>query len=420
MGLGIQTPRLIANTAWSFTGNTVYAICQWAMLVLLARLGNPQMVGHFALGLAIAAPVFLFANLQLRAIQTTDMAGEFSFADYLGMRIATSIASLFLIGGVILFSGYRGQMAEVILAVSTAKAFEAVSDVFHGELQRRERMDRIAIYLGIKGVLAVAAVAAGMKVLGNATGAAMGMALVFGTMLLLVESRFSPAPLAVRWNWQILRKLGLMGLPLGAAMMLISLNLNIPRYFIGESLGPYALGVFAALTYLSVAASTVVNALGLAATPRLARYFALGDHDMFRRTLLQMGAGAAALGLGGLAVLAIAGRPVLALVYGKPYADHLNVALWVIAAGGISCLASVIGYGMTAARCFRPQLPLFAAVAAITAAAAFLLVPRYGLMGAAAAQLISAVAQMLGSACILAFHFRTKSTKALPLIEVAA
>jgi len=420
MGAAIQTPRLIANTAWSFTGSTLYAICQWAMLVLLAKLGNPRMVGEFALGLAVAAPVFLFANLQLRAIQTTDVAGEFSFADYLGMRIATSAAALLMILGVIVVSGYRGEMAQVILAVSAAKAFESVSDIFHGDLQRREKMDRIAQYLTAKGLLAVVAVAAGLKLFGNATGAALGMAFVFGTMLLLVESRFSQTPRAIRWHWPLLRKLGWMGLPLGAAMMLISLNLNIPRYFIGQSLGPYALGVFAALTYLSLAATTVVNSMGMAATPRLARYFALGEREMFQRTLLHMSAGAAILGIGGLAVLSIAGRPLLALVYGKPYADHLDVALLVIAAGGISCLASVLGYGMTAARCFRPQLPLFAVVAAITLAAAFFLVPRYGLMGAAAAQLISAAAQMIGSAGILAFHFRTQRAVALSMLGAAA
>ncbi len=246
------------------------------------------------------------------------------------------------------------------------------------------------------------------------------MALVFGTMLLLVDGFAGAVGRAVELEDAAQARAH--GVTSGAAMMLISLNLNIPRYFIGESLGPYALGVFAALTYLSVAASTVVNALLVWLLPRAWRAtLPCGERAMFRRMLPQMGAaGAAALGIGGLAVLAIAGRPLLALVYGKPYADHLNVALWVIAAGGISCLASVIGYGMTAARCFRPQLPLFAAVAAITAASAFFLVPRYGLMGAAAAQLISAVAQMLGSAGILAFHFRTKSTGTLSLVEVAA
>jgi len=38
----------------------------------LAKLGNASMVGQYALALAIAAPVFMLTNLQLRAVQATD------------------------------------------------------------------------------------------------------------------------------------------------------------------------------------------------------------------------------------------------------------------------------------------------------------------------------------------------------------
>jgi hypothetical protein len=45
------------NFAWTVLGNVTYAACQWGMLVALAKLGSPEMVGQFALGLAIGAPV---------------------------------------------------------------------------------------------------------------------------------------------------------------------------------------------------------------------------------------------------------------------------------------------------------------------------------------------------------------------------
>ena len=63
---------LRANVAWTTCGNVVYAMSQWAMLASIAKLGSPYMVGQFALGLAVAAPVYMFTNLQLRSIQATD------------------------------------------------------------------------------------------------------------------------------------------------------------------------------------------------------------------------------------------------------------------------------------------------------------------------------------------------------------
>jgi hypothetical protein len=45
------------NFLWTLSGNVVYAACQWGMLVVLAKLGTHQMVGEFALALAITAPI---------------------------------------------------------------------------------------------------------------------------------------------------------------------------------------------------------------------------------------------------------------------------------------------------------------------------------------------------------------------------
>src|SRR5512143_2641504 len=68
-------PRLLSlrrNFSWTLAGNIVYAGCQWGVLVILAKLGTPEMVGQFALGLAVTAPVIIFANLALRGVQVTD------------------------------------------------------------------------------------------------------------------------------------------------------------------------------------------------------------------------------------------------------------------------------------------------------------------------------------------------------------
>ncbi len=80
------TPSLRSNFKWTFTGNVIYAACQWGMLSVLAKAGNAATVGQFALGLAIAAPVFMFSNLQLRAVQATDARSEYEFADYFTLR----------------------------------------------------------------------------------------------------------------------------------------------------------------------------------------------------------------------------------------------------------------------------------------------------------------------------------------------
>ena len=64
------------NFKWNFVGNFVYGACQWGMLVVLAKLTSPEMVGRFALGLAITAPIVLLSQLQLHGVQETDARDE--------------------------------------------------------------------------------------------------------------------------------------------------------------------------------------------------------------------------------------------------------------------------------------------------------------------------------------------------------
>jgi len=72
----LSLPR---NVTWSAVGNVTYAATQWGMLIILAKLGTPEMVGQYALGLAVTGPVFMLANLQLRVIQATDTRESHTF-----------------------------------------------------------------------------------------------------------------------------------------------------------------------------------------------------------------------------------------------------------------------------------------------------------------------------------------------------
>ena len=54
--------------------------------MVLAKLGTPEMVGQFTLGLAITTPLIMFTNLQLRAVQATDASRQYKFGDYFALR----------------------------------------------------------------------------------------------------------------------------------------------------------------------------------------------------------------------------------------------------------------------------------------------------------------------------------------------
>ena len=143
------------NFSWTFVGNVIYSGCQWGMLVVLAKLGTPKVVGQFALGFAVTAPVVMFANLKLNSILSTDAKYDYKFGEYLALRYLTAIFALAVIAGIVLISGYGRETALVLFAIGLAKTFESISDIYYGLLQQYERMDRVATSLIIRGILSL-------------------------------------------------------------------------------------------------------------------------------------------------------------------------------------------------------------------------------------------------------------------------
>ncbi|GCL41355.1 oligosaccharide flippase family protein [Anabaena sp. FACHB-1250] len=409
------------NFSWTFIGNLIYSGCQWGMLVVLAKLGNPEMVGTFTLGLAVTAPVMMFSNLQLRDIQTTDAKNHYLFNDYLGLRLITTGLALPIILWITLATGYKGETAIVIILIGFAKGLESISDVFYGLLQKHEKMDRMAVSVIMKGPLSLLMLSIGTYISGSIVWGVVGLVIAWACILLIwdipsyrwlinkftlegeIPDSLEGKTAKPRWQLGTIRKLIWLSLPLGLVMMLISLNANIPRYFLEQSLGKKELGVFAALAYLIVAGNMVVSALGSAARPRLAKYYAGGNVSAYQKLLLQLVAIACLLGLSGILVAWVAGGQILTIVYQPEYAKYTELLIWLMVTAGIGYVSSFLGEGMTAARYFRTQIPLFIIVTSTSAIASFWFIPKNGLKGAAIALMIAEIVRIIFTLGVI-FH----------------
>jgi O-antigen/teichoic acid export membrane protein len=414
-----QTRVLLSNIAWMLVGNVLYGFSQWGQLVALAKIGTIEMVGSFALALAICLPILMFSSLSLRALQVSDHKHSHRLLEYMALRLLTLCVSLTLIVVFGLAGGFPSAVVISIALIGAAKAVEYISDILYGSLQQQENMSGIAVSMSLRAVLSVSALTLGVYLTHSLVCGAACMLVSSAVVLLAYDI---PKTLAVakvhlrsvmrecglyfdeviaKGGHRRLRKLAMTGLPMGFVLMMVSLNLNIPRYFIQKNLGTPQLAIFSAIATLLAVGSVVTNAVGQAAAPRLAKCFANRDWRGFSGLLAALVV--ASLGLGGLAFAGavLFGRSAMTLIYRPEYSTHQDALLWLMGASGFFYLGSTLGYAVTAARCFTPQLPLFAAAAVTTAIGCVILVPSQGLRGAAIAILISAVIQVAGSAHLL-------------------
>ena len=422
-----QDLSLKANFSWTFVGNLIYAACQWLSLTVFARLGTTEMVGQFALGLAVVTPVIMFTNLQLRDLQATDAKNEYQFADYFCLRLATTALGLLVVLGITVGLRYRPETALVILAVGIAKAFEAISETFHGLFQRHERMDFVSKSMIMRGLLSPIAVAIGMYLTGQVLWGVICMALAWGLVLVTYDFRTGRAllhnimlqnpllpqgqqnnlALFLKPNPKSMSRLIILAVPLAFSILIGALNNNIPRYFIEQNLNEHNLGIFAAIAYIPVAGVTVANALARSALPRMAKYYTTNNRAGFFGLIVKLLGLGLLLGVAGVLVSIIAGYSILLICYGPEYALHTDTLVLQMIAGGLIYLTWFLGSGMTAARQLRVQVFTLGLAFVINIGACFWLVPTRGLVGASLAQVLSSGVQVLISLFVMLHIYRT-------------
>jgi O-antigen/teichoic acid export membrane protein len=398
---------------WALAGNAAYAISQWAITVALAKLASPVVVGEFALALALTNPLIVLSLLQLRGVILTQAGKTFPFQTYLLLRVTLSAAA-FLIAVIFAIGGDgQGGLVWTVAGVGAWKALDAVCDIYFGRWQAHGQMDRVSKALAINGGVSILAVGVAVLLTGTALGAAAGSAIGSVATLVYVLSRATPAEAVAhpitKHRLRDVLELARLAAPLGVVMAIMSLQVNVPRYFIQQELGAAELGIFAAANQLTLAGGNIITAFAAAASPRLVRCIESRDGEAFQSMLFRLVLFGLALGAGGALLSAFAGGPILAALYRPDYARAASVLVWLSVAAGFTYAGSFLGYGMTIAGAMRSQTPLFVIVLLCTALGCLVLVPRFGVSGAAMSMGFGALIQVLGSMVIVRRALRVQA-----------
>ena len=421
------------NFAWTLAGTVTYALSQWVVIVLLAKLGNAEMVGRFALALAVAYPITYIAHLQLRVVFVTDQESKFPAGEVLGLRLMLGALAIVILVATCKIAGYTGQTTAVILIVGVAQLIDCLSENYYAISQKNERMDRIAKSQIFRSILSLTLVSLALHFTHSLMWGVVGYVISRSTILLTYDSARGTFALAGRPQanegflerihpyWNVRKQLGMawIALPLGAVTVLGSLNANMPRYFIEKTFGPADLGIFSALNYIPVAAVMVCTALGYAAFARLSKLYFAGDLAGFKSVLGKAVAVCGGMGLAGLLGSALLGRQILTILYRPQYAEHVDLLLWLMAVGAVACVASCMGCAMSAAGQFRQQVPLFMVVTGSSFVACYFLIPWRGLQGAALAALVSMCVQLIGTIFIVYRALQKRARAIRPAVAIS-
>ena len=403
---------LRANFLWNAAGSGAFALSQWLVMVIFAKLGSPALVGRVVFGLALTTPLFVVAGFQLRMVQGTDTENRHTVGQYLGLRTSATIVAVLAAGVIAAVVWMAGSAAgPIVILWALSKGVDAGSDSLYGLFQQRERMDYVGLSLTIRGVAAIVAVAALFLLSHSVSLALAGLVVAWTSVLFLFDAPMARALLKQRQGpreslrpvfsrhdlWPLCSEAA----PLAVVGFLFAVQAQVPRYVVADLFHERELGLFSAAAYLTVIGTTLVNALCAPASVRLARSFLAGARSDVLQLTIKLIAVAAALGAVGILVSAFAGARILRLLYTSEYSHMSSVLIALCVGSAISYLCFPLGYAMTALRRYKVQVPIFVTVVVVTLLSCYLLTRHYGLMGAAIGVLLGNLAQFLMSAWVV-------------------
>jgi O-antigen/teichoic acid export membrane protein len=408
---------LKVNFAWTFLGNGLVAVCQLLLMVLLLRAGGDATNGQYILALAISAPVFMFAGLDLRTLQATDSNSEVRFIEYLSLRLICGCLALAAVPLIAIAWGYRADTLAVITGVGVGRFVLLISDTFNGLMQKSERMDRVAHSIVLKGILSTIVLGATFLLTRSLVAAVFAEA---ATRFLVLA--FYDFPLGCRLareqgteNISLaslrtvklfrLKTLTFRSLPLAFKVMLVSLDTNVTRYFVTGMASLSAGGVFGLVASGAGAASMVGKALNQSVSAKLGRLATAGEPRPFLSFVRRLQLLYLVLGAAGIGFTIVAGGPLLALV--RPDLLAYQAVLTLVAVSvALDMQNGIVDMSLVAARRIAPLAPACGISVATSAVGCWLMIPSYGLTGAAMAMTSGRVMRMATLNIALALETR--------------
>ncbi|OUP05244.1 hypothetical protein B5F36_00165 [Anaerofilum sp. An201] len=394
--------NLIFNTA----GSLLFYVCQASVNLLVVALAGVEANGLLATAMTIANVALSAASYGMRTFQVSDLSGKYSDRTYLHSRYITVSAAFVGCMAFAFVNSYTAEQRWVIALFTLYRLVESWSDVWHGFLQKAERMDIVGISFGARGLLTAACVVGGLLATHSliamlALLVVLNAGYVLAVDIPLARRRADFSAQGAAGVWPLLAEC----LPLAAYSFLNTSIGSVPRYYCERILGSVQLNYFANVFLPVMVLQVTVIYLFVPFITAFARMWAGRERAAYYRALRWLAGLLAALWAVGAAGAALLGKWGLSLLYPSTpeilgYAPLLQP---LVVATLLTVLATVLCHLLTIARHMKGLIAGNLAGLAAALAVSAPLIRAFDVYGAALATIagIGVQALVLGAALLV-------------------
>ena len=400
---------------WNIIGSLCNALASVLFLVAVTRITGDEESDIFSIAWSIAQLTLTIGTFQVRLFQATDVEGRFTFRQYLVFRFSTIGAMLIASVLYIVRYGYTGMKAYVILALCIYKAFEALSDVYQGWFQQKERLDLAGKGLACRVMLSLLTFIMTLGVSENLLMSCLAMTAVsilclfFFEIRYMIQGKFAAGQKKNNEpNWFL--RLLVTCLPLFINSFLVTSIFNAPKMAIDSAIASRSLEAGMQTIYNIIFMPTsVINLVYIVFRPvitKMAIEWSAGHSDTYlklmRQVIVKLALIDVVILLGGYML----GIPVLSLVYGVNLGDVRMALMILLLAGGLNTIVNVLDNALTVIRKQYTLVIAYIITWLYAEQVSPVLVKQYGIHGAAMAFLTSMVVLLLAVVILFAVCYR--------------
>lgn len=420
--------KIIGNTAWLFADRIMRLIFGLLIGVWVARYLGPDRYGIFNYAIAFVALFGWLTQLGLNRIVVRDIVRypdrkNEILGTALVLKLLGGLAALAISIGLILFLRPDDRLTQSIVAIIAVsgifKSFETIDFWFQSQVQSKYTVTARSTAYIITNLLKLLLIQIRAPLIafawvwsGEWALSALGLAIVYRIYGHWIR--------AWRFSWQQARRMLAESWPLMISGIVIVIYMKIDIIMIGQMLDDRAVGVYSAAVKISELWYFVPTSIVQSVFPSIVKAKEVNEslyYDRLQKLFNLM----AVIGYVVAIPMTLLATPIIVLLFGQDYSTAgsiLSVHIWagLFVSLGVASSPWLITEGLT-----KFSAATTGCGAVVNMILNVLLIPRYGIMGAAIATVI---AQLVASYLANLFYRRTRiafvsQTRALTLIDLA-
>lgn len=410
---------------WNLLGNLAASGVSVLYLLIVTRLTSAKVADQFSLANSIGTLWIVIGLFQVRNYQGTDVSQKHSFIGYFQTRLITILAMLVTLYPCLYIIGEGRYSFETILLTFLMifyRMWDAVSDLFQGLFQQRERMDIAGKTMFYR--YSTSAVVLFLSILLSKSVIVGLFSLVIwnGLVIIFYETSFLKYFETIHWkelfssNYKKdIKDIFLACWPLFVNGFILLYILNEPKIIIEKGLnqGVLQTGMQRDFNILFMPVF-FMSLIILMVRPLITQMAILWNREKYAEFSLIVKKLLFYLFIGGIAITIVVyfiGTPILSLVFGVALSQYTLPFAILIFAGVLYALAIVFENILTIIRKQHLLVGLYIVLLVITKLVTELFIYRYHMFGAALSFLIVMTAYLVGIFGIYMVVGRRKGNK---------